>query len=755
MANNTAGAVASDASNALNIYSGLQQGGVRGYGRAATNAGQLAGRLSGNSTLRAGSAGLGGLLGLYLGLRQGGAEGYASAAAGGLGAAGAGASLAGDTALGGVLGSAAGTIAAPLAVYEAVNNYQSGKTGQDAAQDASAGAAVGSAFGPIGTAAGAVIGGAVGALSSAFGPGAKDPETADVQGLIDYTGAHGNNPMYARSVSDPYLELAGLMDRRSSTLPMYSQYGRMGEQKFSNDLASQINNSFTRGISSGSLAGDKWSIDPSSGDYILTTPTGGKTSYAPNQGAAEVYNSVVGPWVNNMGSGYKNVGQTYAETTQGLLQDMTQQYLAGQAGNDWKSVGGQEPFANIYQGTPFTAAPTDVTPMPSSAVTLQASRLSPGAASRITGANAPITQTPQEPNTPTARPTVSAASRLAAKGGNVNYKDRLKTLKTSVPRGKTHFSDGSDGGIDLSGGSGGSSWIDYTPTPEYNTSGVPTDIAAPDNSGNYGPVVQDPYGNYSAGPVYYGDSSTGSSDSPASSSSGSSGSGVSSLLSSLAPYLKAGAIASPILAGLLSKGSSSGSAPGTAAGFGAPGAVTTPNFTRAAVANPTNNATGTPMSTQDWYTYGQRPEVNFFSNNQIPTVAGVSPASATAAPATSGAIGTANTQPIHAPLVQLRASGGALGQALGDMDDGSDAGHHVQGPGDGTSDDIDAKLSDGEYVMDANTVSMLGNGSNKAGAAALDRLRQNLRRHAAKPMAKGKQFMKAKPPEAYMRGGSK
>jgi hypothetical protein len=81
--------------------------------------------------------------------------------------------------------------------------------------------------------------------------------------------------------------------------------------------------------------------------------------------------------------------------------------------------------------------------------------------------------------------------------------------------------------------------------------------------------------------------------------------------------------------------------------------------------------------------------------------------------------------------------------------------HHAVGPGDGTSDNIPAQLSDGEYVFDANTVSLLGNGSNKAGAAKLDQLRENLRRSAAKPMSKGKQFMKAKPPAAYMGKGRK
>jgi hypothetical protein len=54
---------------------------------------------------------------------------------------------------------------------------------------------------------------------------------------------------------------------------------------------------------------------------------------------------------------------------------------------------------------------------------------------------------------------------------------------------------------------------------------------------------------------------------------------------------------------------------------------------------------------------------------------------------------------------------------------------HVQGPGDGQSDDIPAMLADGEWVMDAESVSQLGNGSNKAGAAILDAMREALRAH--------------------------
>jgi hypothetical protein len=81
-------------------------------------------------------------------------------------------------------------------------------------------------------------------------------------------------------------------------------------------------------------------------------------------------------------------------------------------------------------------------------------------------------------------------------------------------------------------------------------------------------------------------------------------------------------------------------------------------------------------------------------------------------------------------------------------------GGDVDGDGDGRADKIDARLSDGEYVMDAETVAMLGNGSNKAGAKALDSLRVNLRKQKGAKLAKGKFSPRAKQPAAYMRGAA-
>jgi len=79
------------------------------------------------------------------------------------------------------------------------------------------------------------------------------------------------------------------------------------------------------------------------------------------------------------------------------------------------------------------------------------------------------------------------------------------------------------------------------------------------------------------------------------------------------------------------------------------------------------------------------------------------------------------------------------------------SGKHVQGPGTGQSDDIPAMLADGEYVFDADTVSALGDGSNKAGAAALDVMRKAIRKHKrSAPIDKIPP--KAKNPLSYLKG---
>lgn len=70
---------------------------------------------------------------------------------------------------------------------------------------------------------------------------------------------------------------------------------------------------------------------------------------------------------------------------------------------------------------------------------------------------------------------------------------------------------------------------------------------------------------------------------------------------------------------------------------------------------------------------------------------------------------------------------------------------------DGRSDHIPAMLSDGEYVIDAETVALLGNGSNEAGANRLEGMRQEVRKQKGKALAKGKFSSNAKSPLAYIK----
>jgi hypothetical protein len=53
----------------------------------------------------------------------------------------------------------------------------------------------------------------------------------------------------------------------------------------------------------------------------------------------------------------------------------------------------------------------------------------------------------------------------------------------------------------------------------------------------------------------------------------------------------------------------------------------------------------------------------------------------------------------------------------------------LEGPGDGQSDSIPIDAARGEYVVDAATVSDIGNGSNEAGAEILRQWTENLRKH--------------------------
>lgn len=139
---------------------------------------------------------------------------------------------------------------------------------------------------------------------------------------------------------------------------------------------------------------------------------------------------------------------------------------------------------------------------------------------------------------------------------------------------------------------------------------------------------------------------------------------------------------------------------------------------------PEFSRTQTPMAQDAYYTYGQSgPEHQFFSQ---PTM-GTTP------------------EPTGPPDVRTPTIGPRL-PGLRVLHDGGG----VSGPGTGRSDEIPAQLSDGEYVIDAESVALLGDGSSEAGAKKLDQLRERIRQHKGKALAKGKFSPDSKEPEEYM-----
>ena len=102
------------------------------------------------------------------------------------------------------------------------------------------------------------------------------------------------------------------------------------------------------------------------------------------------------------------------------------------------------------------------------------------------------------------------------------------------------------------------------------------------------------------------------------------------------------------------------------------------------------------------------------------------------------------------PEKVMAAKGGGVRRerSVFDTDDGE---HYVRGGDTGQSDTRNAKLSDGEFVFDAASVSDLGDGNNEAGAKRLEEMRQKIAKH------KGRSKVvppKAKSPLEYLRRAS-
>lgn len=129
----------------------------------------------------------------------------------------------------------------------------------------------------------------------------------------------------------------------------------------------------------------------------------------------------------------------------------------------------------------------------------------------------------------------------------------------------------------------------------------------------------------------------------------------------------------------------------------------------------------------DYFTYGTRPEVMFFEDTM-----------SKAAPVTEGPV-TGQAPPDE---------GGPF--AKGGLAEG---GRYYEGEGSGRDDKIPALLSDGEYVIDAETLALLGDGSPKEGARRMDQFRAKIRKHKGNALSRGRISPNAKSPDKYMGGG--
>lgn len=113
-----------------------------------------------------------------------------------------------------------------------------------------------------------------------------------------------------------------------------------------------------------------------------------------------------------------------------------------------------------------------------------------------------------------------------------------------------------------------------------------------------------------------------------------------------------------------------------------------------------------PAPGTSYYNYGSAPQPQFYSGNQLNLTPHMSH---------GGALS-------REMAVGRYAKGGALSHGNEFSTGGGQ--NYVQGAGNGQSDEIPAKLSDGEFVMDAGSVSRLGAGSSEAGARGMDAIRR-------------------------------
>lgn len=222
--------------------------------------------------------------------------------------------------------------------FGTLTNPQGTGSGSGAAAGASTGASIGSVIPVVGTLVGAAIGAIVGAMLGAMGK--RDPEDANFQQAGHLYNAQGPGPVL--DIPNKYLVLAGLFDLSSTeitgNIPIYKKYGRMGEQKFVNDMMAVIQNAANNG------------------------------QITANDTPITVMNKVVQPWINSFGFGAMNDPSAGMINT--ILLGMIAEYVTGGT-RRWMDVNGGVPFANASFSLPVTASAAALpatAPMPAASV---------------------------------------------------------------------------------------------------------------------------------------------------------------------------------------------------------------------------------------------------------------------------------------------------------------------------------------------------------------------------------------------------
>jgi len=183
--------------------------------------------------------------------------------------------------------------------------------GAGAETGAQQGASIGSAFGPIGSVVGGVIGAVGGAIAGSINK--KDPEQYNFDQAVALWQVNPNN---VYNIGNKYLVLAGLFDLKLSNphIPIYLKYGRMGEQKFTNDFANVIYQAAMNG-------------------QITAADT-----------PETIMSRIVQPWIDSWG--YGPMVDPHADLINKIMIGMIADYVSGQQ-SLWLSRTGVFPFGNI------------------------------------------------------------------------------------------------------------------------------------------------------------------------------------------------------------------------------------------------------------------------------------------------------------------------------------------------------------------------------------------------------------------------